>query len=97
MDGQDSQDFVLPLRDYLVHPVDPCSIDRELFESGKGKAQGLKSADRGYTLWWKCWGRFRHHERGERLQLKERCRLPFPTGREISPQNSHDFFARLHD
>ena len=28
MDGQDSQDFVLPLRVYLVHPDDPCLIDR---------------------------------------------------------------------
>jgi hypothetical protein len=74
MDGQDSQYFVLPLRVYLVHPVDPCSIHRELFESGKEEAQGQKSADRGYTLSWKCWGRFCRHERRERLQLKERCR-----------------------
>ena len=43
MDGQDLQDFVLRLRVDLVHPVDPCLIDRELFESGKEKAQGQKS------------------------------------------------------
>ena len=78
----DGPDFVLPLRVYLVHPVDPCSIDREFFEIGKEKAQGQKSADRGYTLSWKCWGRFCHPERRERLQLKEHCRLPVPTGRK---------------
>ena len=80
MDGQDSQDFALRLRVYLVRPVDPYSIDRGLFESGKEKAQGQKSADLGYSLSWKCWGRFCHHERRERLSVEERCRSPFPTG-----------------